>query len=483
MPLIVCRGHFALRVHPHQPDPIPSPLSTCCSQLSFSYLALPTIHPHVVITRPTRHSPRYSHKRSAWTIGVTAHLHDKGTSANGLQKQEICEGPHRLFPGQESQDEQHTTSRGEVLLFTHREGTTPPGLIQEIALYSALDWHITDITGLDFPIRISRTRETLQKWTDAQELSEDSARRRFHLLFHPQARPVLIGGQRRRSPYSGEDTHGRYTWTGLEGGSPPMTRGGNPTTSKHDFEQFALQMPSASRPGFATHHSSSLPSTPYQQSRRHSFDRGPPSPAQGVRDNSPRSVHSETDSKGSSRKATSLAICKYETGMAFSRRRVPYSIGGDKLERATSMPKKYLNPQEEEKLSGDMRELYDRLLPSTESEERRLRFVQKLESLLNKQWPGNSIKVHVFGSSGNMLCTSDSDGQCSLSRSLSRHKLMWPVDICITTPMKELSSMCMLAKSLAERKQMMSKLFGIVLKHSRWYGTGSVCAQRQSTDR
>ncbi|KAA6411255.1 MAG: hypothetical protein FRX48_04535 [Lasallia pustulata] len=192
-------------------------------------------------------------------------------------------------------------------------------------------------------------------------------------------------------------------------------------------------MPSASRPGFATHHSSSLPSTPYQQSRRHSFDRGPPSPAQGVRDNSPRSVHSETDSKGSSRKATSLAICKYETGMAFSRRRVPYSIGGDKLERATSMPKKYLNPQEEEKLSGDMRELYDRLLPSTESEERRLRFVQKLESLLNKQWPGNSIKVHVFGSSGNMLCTSDSD-----------------VDICITTPMKELSSMCMLAKSLAE---------------------------------
>ena len=75
------------------------------------------------------------------------------------------------------------------------------------------------------------------------------------------------------------------------------------------------------------------------------------------------------------------------------------------------MPKKYLNPQEEEKLSGDMRELYDRLLPSAESEERRSKFVQKLESLLNKQWPRNDIKVHVFGSSGNMLCTSDSDGQ------------------------------------------------------------------------
>ena len=74
------------------------------------------------------------------------------------------------------------------------------------------------------------------------------------------------------------------------------------------------------------------------------------------------------------------------------------------------MPKKYLDPKEEGKLSGDMRELYDRILPSRESEERRAMFVQKLDRLLNKQWPGNKIEVHVFGSSGNMLCTSDSDG-------------------------------------------------------------------------
>ena len=96
--------------------------------------------------------------------------------------------------------------------------------------------------------------------------------------------------------------------------------------------------------------------------------------------------------------------------MAFSRRRVPYSVGGDKLERASSMPKKYLDPNEEEKLSGDMRELYDRLLPSNESEERRSKFVQKVEKLLNEQWPGNNIKVFVFGSSGNMLYSTDSDG-------------------------------------------------------------------------
>ena len=75
------------------------------------------------------------------------------------------------------------------------------------------------------------------------------------------------------------------------------------------------------------------------------------------------------------------------------------------------MPKKFLNPREEGKLSGDMRELYDRILPTRESDEKRARFVQKLDRILNQQWPGNEIKVHVFGSSGNKLCTNDSDGE------------------------------------------------------------------------
>ena len=97
--------------------------------------------------------------------------------------------------------------------------------------------------------------------------------------------------------------------------------------------------------------------------------------------------------------------------MAFSRRRIPYSIGGDQLERAKAPPKKFLSPDQEVKLSTDMRELYDRILPSEESDEKRAKFVEKLEKILNDQWPGNEIKVHVFGSSGNMLCTSDSDGK------------------------------------------------------------------------
>ena len=73
--------------------------------------------------------------------------------------------------------------------------------------------------------------------------------------------------------------------------------------------------------------------------------------------------------------------------------------------------KKHLDPAEEEKLTGDMRELYDRLLPSAESEDRRARFVRKLEKILNDRWPGHGIKAHVFGSSGNLLCSNDSDGE------------------------------------------------------------------------
>lgn len=98
--------------------------------------------------------------------------------------------------------------------------------------------------------------------------------------------------------------------------------------------------------------------------------------------------------------------------MAHFRRRMPYSIGSDKLDSSPTKVRKHLDQPEEQKLSGDMRELYDRLLPSKESEERRSKFVAKLEKLLNERWPGNDIRVRVFGSSGNLLCTSDSDGLC-----------------------------------------------------------------------
>lgn len=165
----------------------------------------------------------------------------------------------------------------------------------------------------------------------------------------------------------------------------------------------------------ANHQSSSLPSTPYQHARRLSFNSRSPSLEKAVRARSP-TTHSESET-GLRLRGTGALVpgCKYETGMAHSRRRIPYSVGGDKLEKASTMPKKFLNPVEEEKLSGDMRELYNQLYPSPESDKRRSSFLEKLSRILNEQWPEGDIKVHVFGSSGNLLCTDESDGR-KLSR-------------------------------------------------------------------
>ena len=81
------------------------------------------------------------------------------------------------------------------------------------------------------------------------------------------------------------------------------------------------------------------------------------------------------------------------------------------LEKAPEEPKKTLDPHEDDKLSGDMRELYDRIQPPEENTQRRNQFVKKLQGILETEFPGNDFKVHVFGSSGNMLYTSESDGR------------------------------------------------------------------------
>jgi DNA polymerase sigma len=100
--------------------------------------------------------------------------------------------------------------------------------------------------------------------------------------------------------------------------------------------------------------------------------------------------------------------------MAHTKRRMPYSIGSEKLEKLSDKEvKSKLSEDEERNLSTDMRELYDRLLPTAESDTRRKKLVEKLEKLFNEEWPGHDIRVHVFGSSGNLLCTDESDGEKS----------------------------------------------------------------------
>ncbi|KAJ5536169.1 PAP/25A-associated [Penicillium frequentans] len=183
------------------------------------------------------------------------------------------------------------------------------------------------------------------------------------------------------------------------------------------------------RPALNSQQSNSLPSTPYQHARNLSFHSRSPSPVRGS--TSPRSTHSE--STHLPRKP--LGACKYETAMSFFRRRIPYNLGTDILPEEKEGLKEKLEPEEEQKLTTDIMDLYDRLLPSAESDDRKRQLVQKLEKLFNDQWPGHEIKANVFGSSGNKLCSSDSD-----------------VDICITTNFKELEHVCLLAEVLAKRK-------------------------------
>ena len=203
-----------------------------------------------------------------------------------------------------------------------------------------------------------------------------------------------------------------------------------------------LGHPHPTRPPIHSQHSSSVPSTPYQRPRDPRFTSRSPSPNRGLSNQSPRSVLSEAVGPPSTaQKSAGPVVCKFETGAEIRKRRIPYVEGGnEELGPPKKEPKKTLDPDEHEKLSGDLRELYDRLLPSHESEERRAQLVTKLETMLNNEWPGNDIRVHVFGSSGNQLSSSDSD-----------------VDICITTPLKKLESMhsiaMLLHKSTSSRKR------------------------------
>jgi hypothetical protein len=90
---------------------------------------------------------------------------------------------------------------------------------------------------------------------------------------------------------------------------------------------------------------------------------------------------------------------------------MPYSLGGDRLEKLDpSKIKKHLFEDEDKKMTADMLDLFDQLKPTAAVEKKRQRLTEKLEKLLNDKWPGRDIRVHLFGSSGNMLCSDNSDG-------------------------------------------------------------------------
>ncbi|KZM18964.1 nucleotidyltransferase [Ascochyta rabiei] len=215
--------------------------------------------------------------------------------------------------------------------------------------------------------------------------------------------------------------------------APNMTsndlRNSSSVASKQDDANITPQR--LQRPSIVSQHSNSVPSTPLQLARKYESRSRSPSPNSGLGSHSPRSVSSEANSTMPTLRLGRPFKCKYETNVgSLGRRRMPYE-SSDILDKAKEEPKKTLDPHEDDKLSGDMRELYDRLQPSLENTRKRDRFVQKVQHMLEKEFPGNLSKVHVFGSSGNMLYTTDSD-----------------VDICIQTPMTSLEEMHPLAEAL-----------------------------------
>ncbi|KAI1163623.1 hypothetical protein F5B18DRAFT_651586 [Nemania serpens] len=265
------------------------------------------------------------------------------------------------------------------------------------------------------------------------------------------SQPVHSGARSRSLPkVSNKDSRARQSSQNCHGnrGNQGTTKAdrvlmtGKATNSKMPAKKpdAAHGLPPKPKTSVSSHlppHSSSVPSTPHQHARKFSFESREPSPNANP-GHSPRSVYSETNSVLPSLRPLPPrgGGCKYETPLKFPRRRIPYNIGTDPLEKSDlNSVQSGLSEDGERKLTTDMRELYDRLQPTEAVETKRRKFVQKLEKLLNDTWPGHDIRVHLFGSSGNLLCSDDSD-----------------VDICIVTPWKELEGIgiCMLADLLAK---------------------------------
>ena len=193
--------------------------------------------------------------------------------------------------------------------------------------------------------------------------------------------------------------------------APGASNSSNPPKSHHPLP---ARPAAQSAPGVAatSAQSSSVPSTPHQYAREFAFESREPSPG-AQQNHSPRSAYSETNSTLPSLRPLPprLGGCRFETAPAYSRRRMNYSLGSDRLETVDlDKVKSKLSEDEERALTTDMRELFNRLLPTDDIEKNRQKLVHKLEKLFNDEWPGHDIRVHLFGSSGNLLCSDDSDG-------------------------------------------------------------------------
>lgn len=99
-----------------------------------------------------------------------------------------------------------------------------------------------------------------------------------------------------------------------------------------------------------------------------------------------------------------------------------------------------LSPEREGRLTMEMYSLFETILPTEESHQRRTRLISKIEEIVETEWPGQDIRVLPFGSTINDLGTNTSD-----------------VDICILTSWLGLQGVEMLAEVF--RKHGMENVF------------------------
>ncbi|KAF9124394.1 hypothetical protein BG015_005094, partial [Linnemannia schmuckeri] len=99
-----------------------------------------------------------------------------------------------------------------------------------------------------------------------------------------------------------------------------------------------------------------------------------------------------------------------------------------------------LSPEREGRLTMEMYSLFETILPTEESHQRRTRLISKIEEIVETEWPGQDIRVLPFGSTINDLGTNTSD-----------------VDICILTSWLGLQGVEMLADVF--RKHGMENVF------------------------
>lgn len=207
---------------------------------------------------------------------------------------------------------------------------------------------------------------------------------------------------------------------------PPVKMPHTTTTEVTTGHALPVRLPpsSASNGIHPAAQSSSVPSTPSQHPRKFSCESREHSPG-ATQNHSPRSAYSETNGNVPSLRPLPPRAggCRFEFQIPTSRRRIPYSIGSDRLEKLDDADvKKSLSQEDEAKLEADMQKLYRQLLPTPEIETKRKKLVQKLETLFNRELKRKDIRVHLFGSSGNLLCSDDSDGWF-----LGSQALVWTV--------------------------------------------------------